>query len=67
MDISVAEGKMSALAVRSSDHWGRHFHTTKAAETNNEEKMSQVADKDRPVLALVHTSSLFLFVRGTAG
>lgn len=38
MDISEAERKMSALAVCSSDQWGRHFHTIKAAETNNEEK-----------------------------
>lgn len=40
MDISEAERKMSALAVRSSGQWGRHFYTIKAAETNNEEKES---------------------------
>lgn len=50
---------MSALAVRCSDQWGRHFHTIKAAETNNEEKTSQVAEKDRPcVCSCPHALSL---------
>lgn len=52
---------MSALAVRCSDQWGRHFHTIKAAETNNEEKTSQVAEKDRPcVCSCPHALSLFI-------